>query len=336
MALGEHVFLYCERGTSTALLAEPFNAASNAAFLLAALAALQLLLWRPREDRSADHYLLIGLVFLIGLGSLAFHLFATTETALADVIPISLFMLVYLGFVLNRFLGVPPGWTVLLVIGFAGLIALTGEIKCGERVIGLPGASLPGGKPCLNGSLFYMPALAALIVMGLLLKERGHRAAPYLLWAGAVFAVSVTFRSLDMALCSDTVFDGRKIGSHFLWHLLNALTLFLLLRASLEARAPAVQPALLAPPAEEAAAVVVPEEAEQAVEPEQESVASPPEVAAKKEPPETEPEALPEEEPQQKTFYPAADAAKEEAPESESEPEPAEEEEPKPKTFFPA
>ena len=39
MDLGQHVFLYCERGTSTALWAEPFNAASNAAFLLAALVA---------------------------------------------------------------------------------------------------------------------------------------------------------------------------------------------------------------------------------------------------------------------------------------------------------
>lgn len=334
MALGEHVFLYCERGTSTALLAEPFNAASNAAFLLAALVGLQLLLWRPREDRSADHYLLIGLVFLMGLGSLTFHLFATTETALADVIPISLFMLVYLSFVLNRFLSVPPGWTVLLVLGFAGLIALTGEIKCGERLIALPGASVPGAKPCLNGSLFYLPALGALIVMGLLLKERGHRAAPYLLWAAAVFAVSVTFRSLDMALCSDTVFDGRKIGTHFLWHLLNALMLFLLLRASLEAGAPAVRPALLAPPDEEAPAfAAAPAEAEAVVEPEQESVASPPEVAAKEEPPAREPAV--EDEPKPTTFYPVAETAKEEPPEVESEPEAADEES-KPKTFFPA
>jgi hypothetical protein len=202
---------------------------------------------------------------------------------------------------------------VLLVIGFAGLIALTGEIRCGERLIALPGAQIPGAKPCLNGSLFYVPALAALIVLGLLLKERAHRAAPYLLWAAAVFAVSVTFRSLDMALCSDTVFDGRKIGTHFLWHLLNALTLFLLLRASLEAGAPAMHQALLAPPAEAPAAVVAPVEAEAVVEPEQESVASPPEVAAKEEPPETEPEALPE-----------------------GEPEPPDEEDAKPKTFFPA
>ena len=194
-----------------------------------------------------------------------------------------------------------------------------------EQLIALPGASAPGAKPCLNGSLFYLPALGALIVMGLLLKERGHRAAPYLLWAAAVFAVSVTFRSLDMALCSDTVFDGRKIGTHFLWHLLNALMLFLLLRASLEAGAPAVRPALLAPPDEEAPAfAAAPAEAEAVVEPEQESVASPPEVAAKEEPPAREPAV--EDEPKPTTFYPVAETAKEEPPEVESEPEAADEE----------
>ena len=104
MGLSERVFLYCERGRSEALFAEPFNAASNAAFLLAALVALLLLLRRPKEMRSADQYLFIALVFVIGLGSLAFHLLADRASLLADVIPIDLFMLVYLGFALNRFL----------------------------------------------------------------------------------------------------------------------------------------------------------------------------------------------------------------------------------------
>ena len=63
MSLSQHVFLYCERGTNEALFAEPLNAASNASFLLAALAAFLLLLRRPREMRSADHYLFIALVF---------------------------------------------------------------------------------------------------------------------------------------------------------------------------------------------------------------------------------------------------------------------------------
>jgi mono/diheme cytochrome c family protein len=161
MSFGEHVFLYCERGRSEALLAEPLNAASNAAFVLAALAALLLLLRRPKEDRSADVALLIALVFLIGLGSLAFHLLADKGTLLADVIPIDVFMLVYLGFALNRLLRVPPGWTVLLLIGFAGLMFWVGQLKCWAGGIGFPAPEVTGASECLNGSLIYLPALAA-------------------------------------------------------------------------------------------------------------------------------------------------------------------------------
>jgi ceramidase len=233
MAFGEHVF-YCERGTNAALLAEPINAVSNVGFLLAALIGLQLVMWRPPEERSPDLFLLPVLVLFIGLGSLAFHLYADQGTALADVLPISVFMLVYLGFALNRFLGVPPGFTVLLVIGFAAIMAMTGQVRCWDGGIGIPGPGIHTAKLCLNGSIFYLPALIALIIVGLVAEERRHRAAPYLLWAAAIFAVSITLRSLDVALCDQVLIEGRKVGTHFAWHILNALTLFLLLRASLE------------------------------------------------------------------------------------------------------
>ena len=234
MSLSQHVFLYCERGTNEALFAEPLNAASNAAFLLAALAALLLLLRRPGELRSADQYLFIALVFLIGLGSLSFHLLADRASLFADVIPINVFMLVYLGFALNRLLGVPPGWTVLTLIGFVGIVALSMQAKCWDGGIGFPGAEATGASECLNGSLVYLPALLAMAVVGGLMAERKHPAAAYILWAALIFTISVTFRSLDLALCDAYQFQGRKIGTHFIWHLLNGLALFLLLRASLE------------------------------------------------------------------------------------------------------
>src|SRR4029450_4950135 len=139
MTLGEHLFLYFERGTSTALSAEPINAVSNVAFILAALLGLQLLEWRPREQQTSDHLLLIGLVALIGIGSFGFPLFATQETELLDVIPIAVFTLVYLGFALNRFVGVPPGWMVLLVIGFTAIMAAASRVKCWDGGIGFPG-----------------------------------------------------------------------------------------------------------------------------------------------------------------------------------------------------
>jgi hypothetical protein len=183
MSLSEHVFLYCERGTSALLLAEPWNAASNAGFILVGLIAIDLLLRKPVEQRSADQFLLAVLILLIGLGSLSFHAFANRGTELADVIPIFIFMLVYLGFALNRFLGTPPGWTVLLVIGFAVIAGLAGQLKCWDAAIGIPGADVTGAGPCLNGSVGYLPALFALIIIGVLMRERDHRAAPFVLWA---------------------------------------------------------------------------------------------------------------------------------------------------------
>ena len=307
MTFGEHVFLYCERGTSTALLAEPLNALSNIAFLFAGLVGLQLVLWRPEEQRTADHFLLPVLVLFIGLGSLSFHLYADQGTELADVVPIAVFMLVYLGFALNRFLGVPPGVTVLLVIGFTAIMAMTGQVQCSANAIGFFGVEAEGAKPCLNGSVFYLPALAAMIVIGLLLHERGHRAAPWVLWAAAIFAVSVTLRSLDLTLCDKFLIDGRKVGTHFAWHLLNALALFLLLRASLT----------VGPVAAAGMAPALGESAGSEAEPEAET---PPKAASGPKPTET-----------------LASSSEEAAKETETaaDEEKLEAEEEKPKTFFP-
>ena len=234
MELSERVYNYCERGSNGALWAEPFNAATNAGFLLAALIALLVLVLRPKDAQSADHFLLIALVFLIGLGSAAFHVFADRITGLGDVVPIGVFMLVYLGFALNRFLRVPPGWTVLVVIGFTALAAVTMQLRCWNGGVGFPGEGVANAGPCLNGSIGYLPALLAIVVVGVLLRERRHPAALYLLWAAAIFAVSIALRSLDFVLCDRVVIDGRNVGTHFIWHLLNALTLFLLLLASLK------------------------------------------------------------------------------------------------------
>jgi len=322
MTFGEHVFLYCERGTNEAIWAEPINAISNAGFLLAALIFWQLILWRPRDERSADHYLLMALAFLIGFGSLAFHLFADEGTALADVIPIGLFMLVYLGFALNRFLSVPPGWTVLLVLIFAGLVGAAMQIHCWDGGIGLRGAA-PDAKPCLNGSMAYLPALGALIIVGMVAAERHHKAAPYILGAAVVFAVSIVLRSVDLAFCDRLLIDGREVGTHFIWHLLNAVVIFLLLRASLEAgvKQETVVPAHAPVPAPVEA---VPAKNELKESPEVASAGEEAALkAAKPEPeleiePEPEPEPEPELEPEEKKA--AADGAPEVTPEDELEP----------------
>lgn len=222
----QQLFMYCERGASPGFWAEPLNAISNAAFLIAAVLAL--MSWqRHRYDlagmprRSGAELALIALVAIIGTGSFLFHTFATRWAVIADVVPITLFMIAYLGYVLRRFLGL--GWLVTLASIGIFMLALreADMLRC-------------GGGLCLNGSVGYLPALAVLVGIGGWLGLKGHPAAGWILGAAAVFAVSLTFRTLDRAICPQTaLFGGRVLGTHFIWHMLNATLLYVLLGAAI-------------------------------------------------------------------------------------------------------
>ena len=96
--------IYCER-TGAGFWSEPFNALSNAAFLVAALWSFRLARRTGADDAVKA---LAALVFAIGIGSFAFHSFAVRWAALADVIPIATFIYAYFGLALRRFLGL--GW----------------------------------------------------------------------------------------------------------------------------------------------------------------------------------------------------------------------------------
>jgi hypothetical protein len=84
-ALCQSVDFYCER-TSASLFAEPLNAVSNLAFIIAGWFA-----WREfRRDLSRrDDPLIAWLIMLmpvVGLGSLTFHTVGTQWASWADVI----------------------------------------------------------------------------------------------------------------------------------------------------------------------------------------------------------------------------------------------------------
>ncbi len=74
--------------------------------------------------------------------------------------------------------------------------------------------------------------LGALGLVGAVLVARAHPAGKFLLAAGAVFAVSLTLRTFDIEICASTGWFGKVRGTHFLWHCLNAVTIYLLLAAA--------------------------------------------------------------------------------------------------------
>jgi hypothetical protein len=199
--------LYCER-TDASFWAEPANALSNAAFLIAAAAAF--LLWRRAGGRDWPALALIIAVVAVGIGSFAFHTVATRAAMLADVIPIAIFVYGYLLLALMRFLDMSPRVSIAIMVAYAvGAQALSG--------LAPPGA--------LNGSIGYLPALVALIAVARAARGQGRRG---LELAVMIFTVSLALRTVDLAAC-----ETFRLGTHFLWHLLNAAVVYVLLRTAI-------------------------------------------------------------------------------------------------------
>ncbi len=206
-------FGYCER-LSAAFWAEPLNAISNGAFILAAI--LGFVLWRRAGGRDLVAGLMIGLVFAIGIGSFLFHTMPARWTLLADVVPIQLFAFSCFGLALRRFLGLSPATSL---VGMALFVAAAFGLSAAL------GPLLPAG---MRGSAGYAAFVLGLFGVALALRLRGMAPAAQrlLALAGFVFAVSLTLRSLDSVACGSVPF-----GLHWAWHLLNAVVLALLLRA---------------------------------------------------------------------------------------------------------
>jgi hypothetical protein len=219
--------IYCERGASLALLAEPLNIASNIAYLIAAWYA-----WRrvraSAGEIPAEHCALIGLVIMIGLGSAWFHFLGTRVAWLADVIPIGLFMLTYLFVASRRLLGWSSWTTVGTVVTFAGALWMASRIPCGTTLLPMTAAAR---MPCFNGSLTYAPAVLGLLLVAVIGHAKSPEAARRLVLAGGFLATGLIARTVDLELCPISTYLGIRLGTHAAWHILTALAIYHLLLA---------------------------------------------------------------------------------------------------------
>lgn len=221
------VFRYCERGIDPGLWAEPLNAVSNAGFVIVGGLALA----RFASGRDANRPMglcLATIVVAIGVGSTLFHTFATQWAQTADTAPIGMFMLAYLGFALRAFLGLSWARVAAGLAAFALTMWAVAGVDCRWLAAGVSDTN-PGR--CFNGTLGYAPALAALAAVGGVLHWRAQAPAGKILAAAAVLAISMALRTMDLEICDATRIGGFAAGTHFLWHILNATSLHLMLVA---------------------------------------------------------------------------------------------------------
>ena len=202
------VNLYCER-VSAGLWGEPLNTVSNVAFFLAAWASW--ILAKQRKSDSREIFVLVISIIVIGICSSIFHAFATTWGRVLDALSILVFQLAYLWLYSRRLIKLNIGIIVTMLVAyiFAAVI----------------GRQFPD---VLNGSLIYAPAFILIIGLGFYHYLSNKEARFSLLSGAGTFLGALYFRTIDNSICSIWPY-----GTHFLWHILVAITIYLTMRGLL-------------------------------------------------------------------------------------------------------
>ncbi len=201
MEFADQIDLYCER-LGPEFWAEPINAVTNLAFVLAAIWAMA----RLKGSGLTLGWGLAWALFAIGIGSFLFHTFATGWAALSDVIPIALFILGFV-FATHRDMFGWSNWAAgLAVLAFMPYLAGAGSVFA--------------RLPFFDISAAYWPVVLALLLYAPFVSRKSRSTAFGFGIGAAILTASLIARSVDMAVC-----PGLPIGTHFLWHLLNAVML---------------------------------------------------------------------------------------------------------------
>lgn len=170
------------------------------------------MIWRlagRRDALTGGVWLLTLLMAAVGIGSGIFHTVATVLTEWLDIIPILMFQLAFLWLYLRDLMGMGRMPAV------GGLVAFLAAALVGESY-----------QELLNGSLLYAPTMITLVVLGVYQYRKAFEGRGLILAGAGVFLLSLTFRTMDNRVC-----DQLPIGTHFLWHVLNAILLYLVARA---------------------------------------------------------------------------------------------------------
>ena len=195
---------YCER-TNQQIFNEPINAISNIFFIIVSLSLIKIL----KKNKSNNiYYIQPILIFFIGIGSFLFHLVPNLITLYSDIIPIFLFSLSFI-FLFNRdVINISHLHNAFLFfLFFILLLFITPKLN----------------YEILNGSEFYLAnyCFLTLYTIWLYIKKSDFF---QLLFLGFIFFnLSILLRSLDNHIC-----EYFSIGTHFLWHFLNAYLLKIL------------------------------------------------------------------------------------------------------------
>jgi len=193
--------IYCE-----SLGFQPINVISNISAFIAAYFAYRLLV---KHNITDIHLRTLPLwIVLTGIGSMLWHAFPSPLTNFADVLPLSLLVLVVFHFLLQKLVASRLLHTV-IILAFVFI-----QIPF---VFGL--------APSFNGLVPYLITVGVALFLFYKLSGMYNNLAGHMAPVVAVIGVALFFRTIDLAIC-----PAIGIGTHFLWQIFSALVFYLFVR----------------------------------------------------------------------------------------------------------
>ena len=196
---------YCESGVGL-FYTQPVNTISNIALLIAAYFAYRLIKIKYVNNKTIK--ILPFILAVTGIGSILWHGMPNLLTGFADTLPLSALVLVSFFFLLDKLLRKRElVWKILLAF-------ILVEIPFIFHIL-----------PSLNGFVPYLIVLVFGVFLSYGLVKKYKILTLHLVTIVALFAIAFFFRTIDHTVCP--VFST---GTHFIWHILNALVFYLLIR----------------------------------------------------------------------------------------------------------
>jgi len=187
---------------------EPVNVITNIFFIVAGLMAIKKMkILGNLKPQNFDIILLSIIMMSIGIGSAFYHFKPNALTLNLDVLPIALFIHIFLISVLLRVFKTSILNTLVLFILFVGA-GVASEIYFDRGI--------------LNGTIMYIPTYITLLLILLALKRNKDWEYDSLLVTTFIWTASLIFRTIDAEACVQT----HGIGTHAIWHILNAVVLY--------------------------------------------------------------------------------------------------------------
>jgi len=193
---------YCERLTGTRVFYEPLNTWSNVAFLIAGLFMIL-----ETKNWSLSKVLLTFFTFVTGLGSALLHVYGEPWGRWLDVFPLVSWIIVFIGAFYSA-LALGP-WIVL------SIYALFFAINFGFLTY--------VDHSLVANSNYYFGTLLLSAIATYQVWVKGSVATKKFVGATVLFIASLTLRALDLPLCK-----SFPLGTHFMWHIFNAVVMYLL------------------------------------------------------------------------------------------------------------